>query len=147
MSSLRWTDADYQAHIAKLCKLAKGDNVKTHTVATPDDTTRPKLPEKDVLRGCLDLLSKHPKVAFYWRQNSGMASYGDRAVRFSFKGCSDILAVLKGTGKLLAIECKATGRKPSDDQRAFLDRVRAAGGVGVCIDDPADLAKFLGFMA
>ena len=100
------------------------------------------LPECDVLSACLEVLSVHPAVAFAWRQNTGLAFSQRQAVRFSFKGCSDILGALKG-GRFLAVETKATGKTASDDQQAFLDAVNAGGGLGVCVDDPQKLIDVL----
>jgi hypothetical protein len=53
-----------------------------------------KLSERMVQNACLDLLEASPKVAFAWRQNTGAVKIAKRFVRFSFKGCSDILGML-----------------------------------------------------
>ena len=98
--------------------------------------------ERQVLRDCLDLLLISPEVAFAWRQNTGAARLENRHVRFSFRGCSDILGML-ANGRFLAVECKATGERATADQQAFLDRVNKHGGLGICVDDPARLARAL----
>lgn len=104
---------------------------------------KPRLPESAVLRACMELLEAHPKVALVWRANVGAVQAGDRYVRFGFRGCSDILGVMAGSGKLLACECKATGKRMSDDQAAFLENVSRAGGYALCVDDPSYLSRWL----
>jgi hypothetical protein len=47
------------------------------------------------------------------------------------------------TGRFLACEVKRPGGKPTAAQRAFLDTVKDAGGVGVVVDDVAQLAALL----
>ena len=109
--------------------------------------SRPALPlssESAILRACLDLLRAHPKVGLAWRCNTGgmSDSYGHH-VRFGFKGQSDLMAVLKPSGRLLAVEVKRKGKRPTLDQNAFLEAVAASGGHGIWIDDPAKLADYL----
>lgn len=101
-----------------------------------------KLAERDVLHCCIEILDNHPAVAFAWRQNTGLAMGGGHAVRFSFAGCSDILGMLCG-GRFLAVECKATGKELRPEQRAFLDGVNKAGGLGLRVDDPQQLIDAL----
>jgi hypothetical protein len=47
------------------------------------------------------------------------------------KGVSDILGVQKGAGRFFAIEVKAPKGRLSLDQEAFLEAVRASGGLGI----------------
>lgn len=156
--SLRFTDADLTAFRARAAEWESRGVVRTHVIA--DDGAGPRLvrkpamalgkpmrlqlrmTERQVLRACLNALQVHPKVAFAWRQNVGGFVNKARTIRFAFKGCSDILGCLKG-GRWLAVECKATGKKPSDDQLAFLGRVNASGGLGICVDDVAQLLRAL----
>lgn len=104
--------------------------------------TKVKLAERDVLRCCIEILDNHPVVVLAWRQNTGLAMGGQHAVRFSFSGCADILGMLKG-GRFLAVECKATGKEPTYEQQAFLDRVRNGGGLALWVDDPQQLVEAL----
>ena len=101
-----------------------------------------KVKEKDVLKGCIAVLDSHPQIALWWRQNTGAMRDGTRFVKFSFRGASDLMAVLKG-GKFLAVEAKATGKRASPEQAAFLDNVLDAGGYAVCVDSPDKLADYL----
>lgn len=92
--------------------------------------------EADILRDCLTLLKL--KGILCWRQNQG-AITGEhngkkRFLRFaSMPGLSDILGVLPPSGRLLAVECKRPGRKPTPEQEVFLDVVRQCGGLAVCV--------------
>ena len=107
--------------------------------------------EADVLKACLQFLKLFCGVAF--RNNTGAlpATYRgkSRLIRFGEPGSSDLLAVLPASrhgdapGRLLAVECKRPGGKPSPLQAAFLERVRAAGGVGLVADSVASLERQL----
>src|SRR6185312_7626895 len=107
------------------------------------------VPERDVLAAAIELLRKHPAIAFAYRQNtrSGyVLKHGvyDRLVtaghikrdeaqfmRFNFKGAADITGMLRN-GRRVEIECKADGggSPVSDEQCAFLEAVNGGGGLG-----------------
>lgn len=109
----------------------------------PKATRKPKMSEKAVLSGCKAILDAHPLIALSWRQNTGAVNVdGKRFVKFSFRGASDLMAVTV-YGKFLACECKATGKKASPEQAAFLDNVLDAGGYAVCVDAPHKLHEYL----
>lgn len=57
-----------------------------------------------------------------------MARMGRRFVRFGWKGCSDLLGMMRD-GRLLAVECKAAKGKMRAEQAGFLPLVRRFGGV------------------
>jgi len=88
--------------------------------------------EADVTRQIRDVL-KACRI-FHWKQWQGPMSQP--------KGVSDILGIYEG--KLLAIEIKRPGREPSDDQREFLARVNAQGGIGFWADNVSTVIKTLG---
>ena len=152
---------DARNALARSARLVKGENSArrdneeraVEPLAEPKRIERQKskrrarelsrIPEWRVLKGCADLLASHPRVAFYWRQNTGSFQVAGRYIKFSFRGASDLMAVMKGTAQFWAIECKSTGKKATQDQQAFLDAVVAAGGVGICVDDPKKLAEAL----
>jgi hypothetical protein len=98
--------------------------------------------ENDVKRECLAVLELYGFPAF--RQNTGgMFDKNKQFVRFAFKGCSDILAVIKGPGRWFCVETKRPV-KPTPltvEQRAFLELINACGGVGVCVSDPQHLVS------
>lgn len=104
---------------------------------------RPGLREGQVLAACRDILDAHPRVALWWRQNTGGVEYpGGRYVKFSFTGAPDLMGVLKD-GCFLAVECKASGRRATAAQQSFLDNVRDAGGLAICTDNPDNLLLLL----
>jgi hypothetical protein len=59
------------------------------------------------------------------------------------RGLPDVLGLLPPSGRLPAVEVKRPGGRVSPDQRAFLDAVNAAGGVGLVVDDVTQLAREL----
>lgn len=103
--------------------------------------------EKDIQASILQLLQRHPAVAWAHRMNTG-ATVVDapnskrRFIRYGFPGCSDILGMLKG-GRFLAIEVKRPGEEATDLQQAFLDSVNEAGGLGFVAWDIEDVAQAL----
>lgn len=99
--------------------------------------------ERMVLRACMDVLEAHPFVALWWRQNTGAGQLANgQYVKFSFSGCSDLLGMATD-GRLIAVECKATGKAASPDQAAFLSNVAAHNGYSICVDDAGKLAGWL----
>lgn len=103
---------------------------------------KPRLRESQVMDAVQRILSTHPKVALFWRQNTGAARLRGFYVKFSFRGAADWLGMLQG-GRFLAVECKGTIGKASDDQLAFLKNVNDAGGLALLVDDPDQLTKAL----
>lgn len=99
--------------------------------------------ESDVLAACLALLRL--RGIPHWRANTGGAwltgkQGKPRPVRFGVPGCSDILGIVPGSGRLLAVECKRPGGRLSDAQAAFLGVVRANQGVAAVISDVRQLS-------
>lgn len=91
--------------------------------------------ERDVQAAILALLRAHPRVAWAHRFNTGgvereNADGSSRYVRFAFPGCADILGMLKG-GRFLAIECKSSTGRVTEEQVAFLGLVARHGGIGI----------------
>ena len=102
-----------------------------------------KLREADILKACLKLMRVHPYVVFVFRANSGAQLIdGKRWVKFGFVGMSDLLAMAR-SGRFLAVECKAKGKRASEDQQEFLDSVNSGGGLGLCVDNVGDLIRRL----
>ena len=89
-----------------------------------------------------------------WRNNTGALRDQDgRLVRFGLPGSADIIGlqrvlitpemVGRYIGRLIALECKQPGRKPTEKQRKFGAMVEAMGGLYVVITDPAEVAAAL----
>ncbi len=100
-------------------------------------------PEAAALVEVLRALRTHPAVAWAERQNSGAVRVGGRFVRFGWVGCPDVLGQLKD-GRLLGVEVKAAKGRTSPEQVAFLDRIRAAGGMAFIARDLGDVVRELG---
>jgi hypothetical protein len=108
----------------------------------------PEPREADVLSAVLTCLRYHPRVAWAHRMNSGAGKIIRRGkvsqfMRWGFPGCPDVLGQLRD-GRLLAIEAKRPSGIATDTQEAFLECVRANGGVAVVarsVDDVLEALK------
>lgn len=110
-----------------------------------------EVPEKATQAAILRYLPL--RHVFAWRQNQGAmrmpnepTPYGarrrDRFVKFAgVDGISDIIGIYKG--RFLAIEVKRIGNKPTDDQRAFLERVDKEGGIAIVAYSVDDVVSAL----
>ncbi len=100
-------------------------------------TRKPPPPlESAIQRTCIALLRSRGVLC--WRNNTGSFA-GEykgkrRFMRFGTKGASDILGVLDD-GRMLAVEIKREGQKPSAGQVAFMAIVNSKGGVGFWVDN------------
>ena len=98
--------------------------------------------EAAALMEVLQTLRHHPAVAWCERMNSGAVRMGSRFVRFGWPGCPDVLGQLKD-GRLLGVEVKGPTGKLRPEQAQFLDRIRAAGGVGFLARNCNDVLREL----
>lgn len=99
---------------------------------------RPK--ESEIQKAILQYLAY--RNHFAWRNNTGAMAGQHKGkkwfMRFGLKGSADILGVQRGTGKMIAIEVKVPGGKPTAEQFVFLKGVENLGGiafVATCVDD------------
>ena len=99
-------------------------------------------PEAAALVEVLKVLRNHPDVAWCERQNTGAAKVGGRFIRFGWRGCSDLIGMLKD-GRLLAVECKAPGGRLRAEQVEFLSLVRRFGGMAFVARNAADVVREL----
>lgn len=90
----------------------------------------------------LHALRGNHAVAWVERQNTGAAKVGGRFIRFGWRGCSDLLGMLKD-GRLLAVEVKAPGGRVRPEQAEFLSLVRRFGGVAFVARDCRDVSREL----
>jgi DNA-binding transcriptional LysR family regulator len=105
-------------------------------------------PERDVLAACLEFLKRHPKIGFAVRMSSGVARYKDergveRVVRYGFKGCPDLWAMLRGSGRLVVVEVKSDSGTVTPEQQAVLEAVSNGGGIAVLARSVDDVWKAL----
>ncbi len=61
--------------------------------------------------------------------------------KFSLRGVSDIIAVKDG--KIICIEVKSKIGKPSDEQRAFINKIISCGGIAFIARNIDDVKKAL----
>lgn len=85
-------------------------------------------PERAELKTCLQYLQTHPRVSWVSRINSGAYKDENRYIRFGFKGCADIIGMLKG-GRFFAFEVKRKGGRLTYYQAGFLAKVNKDGGI------------------
>jgi hypothetical protein len=86
-----------------------------------------------------------------FRRNVGTREYLDeqgkvRLVQFNEAGMSDIWAIVSGSGVHVEIELKighGARAQPTETQRAWLDGVRAAGGIALAVTSLDQLAREL----
>ncbi|HTU17360.1 MAG TPA: VRR-NUC domain-containing protein [Gemmataceae bacterium] len=111
--------------------------------------------ESDLVRACLDWLALHRIKA--WRMNNTGIFDPVKKVHRGFRGLrgvSDILGILPQTvwlaegveetfGNFLAIEVKRLGEKPRPEQETFLEDIRAAGGIALCVHSLRELEEQL----
>jgi len=71
-----------------------------------------------------------------------LAATGRRFIRYGFKGCPDVLGMLRD-GRLLACEVKAPTGRLRSEQTAFLELVRAAGGIAFMARNCRDVRNAL----
>ena len=104
------------------------------------------LSEAQIQREIIEYLRKSNDV-FAWRQNSiGVPTTGGVRKPPPQKGVSDILAVVKPSGRFLAIEVKSPTGVLNEGQAAFLDSVKKAGGETVVARSVEDVMKVLAQM-
>lgn len=111
--------------------------------AKPFRLKRPEPKEADVLSAVLTALAYHPRVAWAQRMQSGAGklvrkSGASQWLRFGFVGCPDVLGQLRD-GRVLAVECKRPSGATTPAQEAFLEMVRANGGLAVVARSVDDL--------
>jgi hypothetical protein len=99
------------------------------------------------MRAIKTALAMHPKVAWAHRFNTAAgklvrANGYSQFMRFGFPGCPDFLGQLRD-GRLLCVEVKRPSGRVTPEQTAFLDCVRANGGVAVIARGVDDLLEAL----
>ena len=69
-----------------------------------------------------------------WRNNTGVAEQKGHTVRYGLcRGSSDLIGVLAPTGRMVALECKTDTGRLTEEQRMFLELVRAKGGFAAVV--------------
>lgn len=130
-----WCDNCLSLHRAALC-------TQPLRFSTRPDFL-PKRLEKEAQAGVMEYLRIRGDL-HSWRQNTMGAKYGDRYVKSSKKGTSDILCCQAPTGRLVGIEMKKEGEMPTDDQLEFGAKIITCGGLWFCSYDIAHCEAMLG---
>ena len=69
-----------------------------------------------------------------WRNNSGSARKGKCWVRYGLaRGSADLIGIAAPMGRFVALEVKAPGEHADPHQIAWLDNVRASGGIAAVV--------------
>jgi penicillin-binding protein-related factor A (putative recombinase) len=87
--------------------------------------------EKDIQKIILDDLSYRGAVEIKFN-NVGIRKADGKYIPPRQLGVPDILACYKG--RFIAIEVKSTGKKPTEHQQAFLNRITEAKGYAFWVD-------------
>lgn len=125
-------------------KRIEADNLLEYMIAitsppSPKTAKTKQNTEAKLQREILNMLSKHPAVAFVMRANSGVLKMDGRYIHMSKKGTADILGML-GTGStapgmFFALEVKQPGKEPTPVQAAFLQQITDGGGMALWSDN------------
>lgn len=94
---------------------------------------RVKIKESDLQRQIIEFINYQPRL-FCWRAPSRGVFDVQRGVfrkSDTILGVSDILGLIKSTGRMFAIELKAPSRprRGSPEQELFLDKIKNMGGL------------------
>ena len=98
--------------------------------------------ETQIQAAILQYLNFSSLVAWAARMNSGGATFGEKFVRFGFKGCPDILGQLTD-GRLLAIEVKRPRNYPTQLQHEFLELASGSGAAAAYATSVAEAEKIV----
>ena len=164
--SLKQTVSDHEKAIRWMCNMA-GKPIPAEFAEKPvaeKPAPKPRKPptptdksqlEAAVQREVFSVLAKHPAVLFAVRQNSGAAMSGDAPVFFyrwaRRNGIEMVVTDFWGLlrdGRMLALEVKRRDWKRvsgarEQQQQAFIDVVKSAGGVGGFVTSAEDAIALL----
>jgi len=90
--------------------------------------------ERDIQHEIREALGLDSRVIL-WRNNVGAYQKDRQWIRYGLggNGGADLVGMLRGSGRLLALELKTRSGKVSEDQRLFLQLVRTAGGFAAVV--------------
>lgn len=98
--------------------------------------------ESDLYSPILLALSRAGARVF--RNNVGLARYKTHVVRYGLAPGSADLIGWTADGRFLALEVKTARGRLTPEQRAFLDAVNRAGGIGACVRSADEALAALG---
>ena len=108
---------------------------------------KPKAPdtrplEKEVQKRIVNALERRDFIVH--RINSGQFIHEGRHIGGAKAGTSDLIGCTP-TGRYFALEVKRLGEKPTDKQLAYLESVRAAGGIAGWADNVPMALELFGY--
>lgn len=92
-----------------------------------------KKTEANNLSEIMSLQSQYGLVLFRNQRQIGKINGSWTATGF-MNGASDLIGYQRGTGRFVAVEVKATGKKPSKEQQAFIDALNMNGCIALWAD-------------
>ena len=129
---------EYRKQIIQPALDAEGDDVQFANMVKPQEKIKPPT-EHEIQSNILDRLN-FLKNAFFWRENSGAFALEHNGKKRFFRagvvGIADIMGVWEGVPVAIEVKREKTKKNVSLVQKAFLQRFRDCGGIGiVCFDD------------
>lgn len=100
--------------------------------------------EKEIQKAILKAIKAHPRTGWAYITSSGYVKglNGGQMFRVGVPGMSDIMGQMKD-GRLLAIEVKVPGKKPTELQLDFIQMVNQYDGVGGWADRTETALKII----
>ena len=103
---------------------------------------RTELSESDIQHAIRLVIGSDPRVVL-WRNNVGVAQHagrnGKQAVRYGLApGSSDLIGILAGSGRFVALEVKTDRGRLTSEQELFLALVRRKGGFAAVVRSVSD---------
>lgn len=109
--------------------------------------SRKRESERDIQSSILDYLTRCSSIAWVHRLSSGKFKVTDKAgtrwIQAGWVGAPDIIGMTT-KGQFVGIEVKAWNGVASIEQIAFLQAVRAGGGIGIIARSVDDVISALG---
>jgi hypothetical protein len=78
---------------------------------------------------------KHQKKLRFWVNSTGTTQIDGRWVKFGLEGSSDIIGIIKPSGRFLAIEIKSEKGRQSEAQKKFESMIKSFGGIYILAKD------------
>ena len=91
--------------------------------------------EKKIQSDIMKMLGKHPKVAWAYVTSTGtFKGYsGGKPIKIGIPGLPDIIGQMRD-GRLLGIEVKVPGKKPTEEQYTFIELIDENNGLAFWCD-------------
>jgi hypothetical protein len=85
-------------------------------------------------------VGRDPRIVL-WRNNVGQVQREGRWIRYGLAvGSSDLIGILRGSGRFVALEVKTDTGRPKPEQILFIELVRQCGGFACIVRSPDEAA-------